>query len=152
MAQSKTPQNFWHFSFETTVYLINRMPSRTSHNESPFQHVFKRPPDYSFLRVFGCLCFPYLRPYNPHKIDFRSTPCLFLGYSPFHHGYRCLDLYSYRIYIARHVHFDESSFPHANNHIKPYSPTSNPRVHPIHHGPYLPTVTRFTLTITYTHT
>ena len=49
MAQSHTPQRFWHFAFETAVYLINRLPSRTSQRKSPFQHVFNTLPDYSFL-------------------------------------------------------------------------------------------------------
>nr|GEX78944.1 retrotransposon protein, putative, Ty1-copia subclass [Tanacetum cinerariifolium] len=81
-AQACVPQRFWHYAFDTVVNLINRMPSRTSTNKSPFEHIFKRSLDYSFLRVFGCLCFPHLRPYNRHKMDFRSTPCVFLGYSP----------------------------------------------------------------------
>ncbi|KAD5508938.1 hypothetical protein E3N88_16641 [Mikania micrantha] len=111
LAHSNTPQRFWDFAFETAVYLINRMPSRTNSNKSPFECLFHRPPDYSFLRVFGCECFPYLRPYNPHKMDFRSTSCVFLGYSLIHHGYRCLDLQTDRIYIARHVRFNEHIFP-----------------------------------------
>ncbi|CAH1433319.1 unnamed protein product [Lactuca virosa] len=44
-------------------------------------------------------------------MDFRSTPCTFLGYSPLHHGYRCLDTSTDRIYIARHVRFNENVFP-----------------------------------------
>ncbi|GJX79086.1 putative RNA-directed DNA polymerase [Tanacetum coccineum] len=111
LAQACVPQRFWHYAFDTAVYLINRMPSRTSTNKSPFEHIFKRSPDYSFLRVFGCLCFPHLRPYNRHKMDFRSTPCVFLGYSPSHHGYRCLDISTERLYIARHVRFNEAQFP-----------------------------------------
>ncbi|GKB50910.1 retrovirus-related pol polyprotein from transposon TNT 1-94 [Tanacetum coccineum] len=110
-AQACVPQRFWHYAFDTVVYLINRMPSRKSTNKSPFEHIFKRSPDYSFLRVFGCLCFPYLRPYNRHKMDFRSTLCVFLGYSPSHHGYRCLDISTERLYIARHVRFHEAQFP-----------------------------------------
>ncbi|GKC75299.1 gag/pol polyprotein [Tanacetum coccineum] len=35
-------------------------------------------------------------------MDSRSTPCVFLGYSPSHHGYRCLDISTERLYIARH--------------------------------------------------
>ncbi|KAJ0742843.1 putative RNA-directed DNA polymerase [Helianthus annuus] len=112
LAQSNLPQRFWHFAFETAVYLINRLPSRVSSNKSPFEHIFKRKPDYSFLRVFGYQCFPYLRPYNRHKIDFRSTPCVFLGYSPVHHGYRCFDPSTERTYIARHVRFNEHVFPY----------------------------------------
>ncbi|GJV38730.1 putative RNA-directed DNA polymerase [Tanacetum coccineum] len=104
LAQSMLFLNvFWHYAFDNVVYLINRMPSRTSTNKSPFEHIFKRSPDYSFLRVFGCLCFPHLRPYNRHKMDFHSTPCVFLGYSPSHHGYRCLDISTERLYIAQHV-------------------------------------------------
>ncbi|KAM0001405.1 putative RNA-directed DNA polymerase [Helianthus debilis subsp. tardiflorus] len=122
LAQSNTPRRFWSFAFETAVYLINRLPSRTCSNKSPFELIFKRSPDYSFLRVFGCQCFPYLRPYNHHKMDFRSTPCVFLGYSPIHHGYRCLDLDTERVYIARHVRFNEHFFP--------FTPTSTPPTQP----------------------
>ncbi|KAD2392953.1 hypothetical protein E3N88_39930 [Mikania micrantha] len=124
LAQSSLPQRFWQFAFETAVYLINRLPSRVSSNKSPFEHVFNRKPDYSFLRVFGCQCFPYLRPYNRHKINFRSTPCVFLGYSPVHHGYRCFDPSNERIYIARHVRFNEHVFPY--HQPIPHPPSSPP--------------------------
>ncbi|KAL4589952.1 hypothetical protein LXL04_002865 [Taraxacum kok-saghyz] len=110
LAQSSVPQRFWHFAFETTVYLINRTPSQTTKNTSPFEYLFHHKPDFSFLRVFGCQCYPHLHPYNQHKMDFRSTPCVFLGYNPSHHGYRCLDPSSDRIYIVRHVRFNDTSF------------------------------------------
>ncbi|GKA53687.1 retrovirus-related pol polyprotein from transposon TNT 1-94 [Tanacetum coccineum] len=148
LAQACVPQRFWHYAFDTVVYLINRMPSRTSTNKSPFEHIFKRSPDYSFLRVFGCLCFPHLRPYNRHKMDFRSTPCVFLGYSPSHHGYRCLDISTERLYIARHVHFNEAQFPFdipkttSTPHSKtsPYYYSESPYVIPTidHPSPSLP--------------
>ncbi|GJU99550.1 putative RNA-directed DNA polymerase [Tanacetum coccineum] len=111
LSQSAVPTKFWHFAYDTAVYLINRMPSRNSSNTSPFEHIFKRKPDFSFLKVFGCQCYPHLRPYNKHKMDFRSIPCVFLGYSPSHHGYRCLYPTSNRLYIARHVRFNEQCFP-----------------------------------------
>ncbi|KAJ0581064.1 putative RNA-directed DNA polymerase [Helianthus annuus] len=111
LAHSNLPQRFWHFAFDTATYLINRLPSRTSSNKSPYQHLFNRKPDYSFLRVFGCQCFPFLRPYNRHKMDFRSAPCVFLGYSPDHHGYRCFDPATERVYVARHVRFNEHILP-----------------------------------------
>ncbi|GKB00615.1 putative RNA-directed DNA polymerase [Tanacetum coccineum] len=44
-------------------------------------------------------------------MDFCSTRCVFLGYSPSHHGYRCLDISTERLYIARHVRFNEAQFP-----------------------------------------
>ncbi|KAK1412849.1 hypothetical protein QVD17_34395 [Tagetes erecta] len=121
LAQSHAPQKFWHFAFGTAVYLINRMPSRSNYTLSPFEHLFHHKPDFSFLRVFGCRCSPHLRAYNSHKMDFRSIPCVFLGYSTSHHGYRCFDPHSDRIYIARHVRFNEHVFP-----FQPSQPISSP--------------------------
>ncbi|GJV30830.1 nucleotide-binding alpha-beta plait domain-containing protein [Tanacetum coccineum] len=37
--------------------------------------------------------------------------CVFLGYSLSHHGYRCVDISIERLYIARHVCFNEAQFP-----------------------------------------
>jgi len=114
LGQCKAPFRFWNYAFETSVYLINRMPTPVLAHCSPFDCLFHRSPDYHFLRTFGCLCFPFLRPYNNHKLDFRSSPCVFFGYSSSHLGYRCFDIASHRIYISRHVRFHEHVFPFDN--------------------------------------
>ena len=57
------------------------------------------------------LVFPYLRPYTSHKLSYRSTACIFLGYAPSHKGYICLDPTSSRFYISKNVLFHEASFP-----------------------------------------
>lgn len=77
----------------------------------PFEKLYGVKPDYSMLKVFGCECYPMLRPYNQHKLDFRSAQCIFLGYSTQHRGYKCLDIQTGRIFISRHVRFYEGTFP-----------------------------------------
>jgi len=111
LAQSHLPSNLWVEACLTAVYLINRMPSPTLHHHTPFTKLFKSEPDYSLLRVFGCACYPLLRPYNKHKLEFRSKKCIFLGYSSNHKGYRCMDPTNSRIYLSRNVVFDETCFP-----------------------------------------
>jgi hypothetical protein len=80
------------------------------------EHLFGNSSDYSLLRIFGCACWPNLRPYNKHKLSFRSKQCAFIGYSSLHKGYRCLDISTGRIYISREIVFDETIFPFASLH------------------------------------
>jgi hypothetical protein len=75
------------------------------HHSSPYERLFNRAPNYSLLRVFGCKCFPLLRPYTNHKLEYRSKVCIFLGYS--YAGYRCLDPLTDKVYLSRHVVFDD---------------------------------------------
>ena len=113
LAHSSLPLRFWDEAFLTACYLINRMPTPVLQQDTPIYRLLKVHPDYKFLRTFGCACWPSLRKYNAHKLAFRSTMCVFLGYSPMHKGYKCLDHSTGRIYISRDVVFDESVFPYS---------------------------------------
>ena len=68
------------------------------------------------LRCFGCTCYPYLRDYNKYKFAYYSSKCVFIGYSPSHKGYKCVHA-SGKIYIARHVVFDEFTFPYTTDSV-----------------------------------
>nr|DAD45035.1 TPA_asm: hypothetical protein HUJ06_003265 [Nelumbo nucifera] len=115
LTHASMPLSYWTYAFATTVYLINRMPTPTLNLSSPFETIFGSPPNYTKLRVFGCLCYPWLRPYSQHKLDSRSTPCVFLGYSLTQGAYVCHDLSTSKTYISRHVKFIEQSFPIASH-------------------------------------
>ena len=78
--------------------------------------LYQKDPSYSHLRVFGCLCYPLIPSTTIHKLQPRSTPCVFLGYPSNHRGYKCLELSSNKIIICRHVIFDETTFPYAKIH------------------------------------
>jgi hypothetical protein len=110
LAHASVPLKFWDEAFLTTVFLINRLPSKVINDQTPFEHLLGHLPDYSFLRTFGCACWPNLRPYNSRKLQFRSKRCVFLGYSNMHKGFKCLDPTKGRVYISRNVVFDERVF------------------------------------------
>ncbi len=99
-----------------TTYLLNILPSKTINFESPLKMLYQKDPSYSHLRVFGCLCYPLIPSNTIHKLQPRSTPCVFLGYPSNHTGYKCLELSSNKIIICRHVIFDETTFPYAKIH------------------------------------
>ncbi|KAG8487951.1 hypothetical protein CXB51_018012 [Gossypium anomalum] len=126
LAHASMPITYWNDAFSCAVYLLNRLPTAPLAFVSPYEKLFQAKPNYSFLRTFGCLCFPNLRPYNRHKLLLRSTPCTFLGYSPLHKGYRC-QASNGRVYISRHVTFHESVFPFASTITNHCSSTPYPQ-------------------------
>lgn len=104
----------WPLAFSTATYLINRLPTPTLQNQSPFSRLFNKVPNYSKLPSFGCLCYPWLRPYNSHKLQPKSTPCIFVGYSSTQSAYHCLDPVTHKIYTSRHVRFFENEYPYSS--------------------------------------
>jgi hypothetical protein len=122
LAHASVPLKFWDEAFTNATYLINRLPTCVIDNLCPLERLFKTPPNYSMLRIFGCACWPHLQPYNKHKLSFRSKPCVFIGYSSIHKGYKCLDMETGHVYISRDVVFDENVFAFA----KPSSNVDHP--------------------------
>jgi hypothetical protein len=116
LAHAHMPLKFWDESFLAATYLINRTPSKVINFETHIERLYRVKPDYTSLRVFGCVCWPNLRPYNKHKLAFRSQECAFLGYSNLHKGFKCLDISTGRVYISRDVVFDENVFPFSKLH------------------------------------
>lgn len=82
------------------------------HGRSPYEVLFQRMPQYSFLKPFGCACFPYFVATFANKLQPLSIECIFLGYAPHNKGYRCLHPRSGRVYISKNVQFHEAAFPH----------------------------------------
>ncbi|GKC77307.1 ribonuclease H-like domain-containing protein [Tanacetum coccineum] len=110
--QAHIPPSYWVEALNMVAHLLNILPSTAINNEIPFTKLYNQTHTYEHLRVFGCLCHPHVD--VSHKLEPRSTPCIFLGYPANHRGYRCLDLASNKIIILRHVRFDEDVFPFGN--------------------------------------
>ena len=107
------PPRFWAEALATATYLLNRRPCHSVAPRTPHELLLGTAPDYSLLRVFGCLCYPNTASTARHRLDVRSIACVFLGYPFDHRGYRCFDPLSRRVLTSRHVLFDETSFPFA---------------------------------------
>jgi len=103
--------SYWAEALATATYLLNILPTKTLAFVMPHFALHGALPSYDHLRVFGCACYPNLSATASHKLTPRSTLCVFLGYSPHHKGYRCLDTVSNQVIISHHVTFDETAFP-----------------------------------------
>jgi hypothetical protein len=70
LANASMPLKFWDEAFITTTYLINRIPCKVIHHQTPLEKLYQIQPNYSLLRIFGCACWPNLHPYNQRKLEF----------------------------------------------------------------------------------
>ena len=122
---SRLPKNLWIEAFMTVVYLINHLPSSKLGMITPFYKLHGVHPDYNSLKVFRCRCFPYLWDYAKNKFKPKSYPCIFIGYSPTQKGYWCLYPPTKRVYLSRHVVFDESILPYTDPKLLFSSATTN---------------------------
>jgi len=94
------PPQYWAEALATVVYLLNRHPSSSTLSGIPHHLLYHKMPDFSSLRVFGCLCYPNLSAMKPHKLAPRSSTCVFLGYPSSQKGYRCLDLSTCKLIVS----------------------------------------------------
>ena len=82
LTHAHMPLEYCTHACSTAVFLINRLPTPMLNNKSPYFKLFGKDPNYHKLCSFGCLCFPWLKPYTTHKLDPKSKPCVLVGYSP----------------------------------------------------------------------
>ena len=122
------PLKFWAEAFVAAVHTINVLPTDVLKGDNPYNMLFKRQPNYKKFKVFGCACYPNLRPYKQCKFAFRSTGCLFLGYSILHAGYIGLTQDGNTI-VSRHVVFNEKYFPYKDHAGKFVVSSGNAQVH-----------------------
>ncbi|KAI5319029.1 hypothetical protein L3X38_038737 [Prunus dulcis] len=106
---------FWYHAVAHAAYLINFMPSFALGNQSPFQKLFGKSPLLQHLRVFGTAVYPYVRPFNEHKLQSRTVQCVFMEYSRGYKGVICYNTTTHRFLLSRHVVHDENVFPFGNS-------------------------------------
>jgi hypothetical protein len=111
----KVPSKFWHEATQTVVYVLNRTLDRT-----PYEAWFGTKPSLSHLCIFGCSAYIYAEKHTRSKLDSKSLPGLFMGYSDTSKCYRVWDLTKDKIVLTRDVIFHEASS------TLPPIPTSSP--------------------------
>ncbi|KAL4354255.1 hypothetical protein GQ457_06G039790 [Hibiscus cannabinus] len=107
--EKKIPKGFWAEAVNTSVYLLNRLPTKALEGKTPFEAWFDATPSIGHLRVFGCVCYMHVPEVKRDKLDERATVGVFMGYSSNSKGYRVYDLKTKKILVGRNLKFDEDS-------------------------------------------
>jgi hypothetical protein len=75
------PARFWGEAVTTTVFLLNRAPTKALSGKTPFEAYHGRKPTVGFFKTLGCVGFVKNKRTWLKKLDDRSTPMVFIGYS-----------------------------------------------------------------------
>ncbi|GKE70311.1 putative ribonuclease H-like domain-containing protein [Tanacetum coccineum] len=84
----------------TACYTQNRSMIRRRHGKTPYELLHNKPPDLSYLHVFGALCYPTNDSENLGKLQPNADIGIFIGYAPTKKAFR-------RIIETIHVDSDE---------------------------------------------
>ncbi|GJU90975.1 retrovirus-related pol polyprotein from transposon TNT 1-94 [Tanacetum coccineum] len=80
---------------------------RLRHGKTPYELLHNKPPDLSYLHVFGALCYPTNDSENLGKLQPKADIGIFIGYAPTKKAFRIYNRRTRRIIETIHVDFDE---------------------------------------------
>jgi transposase InsO family protein len=101
------PGWFWGEAVSTAVYVLNRCPTKSVDDMTPFEAWHGKKPAVKHLKTFGCLV--YVRNTTPHlkKLEDRGRKMVFIGYEHDSKAYRAYNPVTKRVHVTRDVVFDE---------------------------------------------
>ena len=114
MAQSmlkgkELSNSLWAEVVHTTIYILNRSPTKSVRNRTPYEAWSGRKPEVSHLKVFSCPAYSLNKAPNKDKFDQKGEKLLFVGYNDESTGYRLLNPVNNKLTGVRDVIFDERS-------------------------------------------
>ncbi|KAB2622242.1 hypothetical protein D8674_024424 [Pyrus ussuriensis x Pyrus communis] len=98
----------WCEAVNTSVYLLNRSPTKAVQNTTPFEKFSGRKPGVKHLKVFGSVCYSLIPGNLRHKLEETSVMGVFIGYGTCEKGYRVLNPLTQKVLLSRDVIFDEN--------------------------------------------
>ena len=57
LLKRKIPNQFWAEAINTSVYLLNRLPTKALQDMTPYEAWCGNKPSIHHLRIFGCICY-----------------------------------------------------------------------------------------------
>ena len=100
------PNKFWVDAINSTIYILNRSPTKVVRNKTPFEAWNKRKPVVNHLKVFWCIAYALVS-HERDKFDEKGEKLIFIGCSNESKGYRLFNPKTNKLVVARDVVFDE---------------------------------------------
>nr|GEV31702.1 hypothetical protein [Tanacetum cinerariifolium] len=87
LSYSGLSEGFWEEAMLTACYLLNRVPNKRN-KTTPYELWYKKRPNLSFLRVWGCRAVVRLSGTKRKTLCEKGIDCIFVGYAKHSKAYR----------------------------------------------------------------
>ncbi|KAL8132353.1 hypothetical protein AgCh_008011 [Apium graveolens] len=105
--ERKLPSWFWGEAIRHSVYVLNRLSTRSLSEKTPYEALKGDKPDIGHLKIFGCLAYMTIPSTLVSKLEDRSKATIYLGREPGSKACRLYDPVVNKILLSRDVVFDE---------------------------------------------
>ncbi|CAH9060927.1 unnamed protein product, partial [Cuscuta europaea] len=68
LAEKGMPKTFWAEAVYTSVYILNRCPTKAVLNKTPIEAWSGQKPSAKHLKVFGSICYIHVPSVKRHKL------------------------------------------------------------------------------------
>ena len=110
MQHSGITKGFWAEAMGTAAHVLNRSPHKSLAWRTPFELLFGRVPEISYVRVFRCRAWVFNND-KGKKWDPKSKPMILVSYETGSKAYRLWNPAMRSIVVSANVRFDENVFP-----------------------------------------
>lgn len=107
LKEMNLPSNLWGEAVRHSVYILNRLPTRSLSNMTPYEAWSGDKPNVAHIRVFGCVAHMKFPSVHTAKLDDRSKIVVNLGKEEGTKAYHLLDPVHGTIHVSRDVIFEE---------------------------------------------
>jgi hypothetical protein len=114
LSEANLPMQFWAEALAALTHIWNRCPTSALKGKTPYELWFKRKPDVSHLRVWGCLAYVHVQKDKRKGFSPHMEKGIFIGYPD---GYKAWKFYipsTKKVVISERADFDERYFPGLN--------------------------------------
>jgi len=88
-------------------YILNRCSTSAVDGKTPYEAWYDKKPTVRHFRVFGCLEYAHVPKEHRKKLDAKSEPCVFIGYSDESKAYRLYNPKTKKTLVSWDVIFEE---------------------------------------------
>lgn len=109
LLNSGLQKDFWAEAVTTAAYIVNRSPTRSLSDATPYEVWTGKKPNLNHMRIFGCPAMVHIPKENRSKLDVKSRKLIFVGYSDCTKGYKFIDPETKKGIVSRDVVFLEAA-------------------------------------------